>query len=64
MLSGDLMADFRQPFLDYAEQERESERVAREQRLFSGYRRSLDGPMHPQVEHEGSWLNSKHNPKN
>ena len=41
----------------------EGERVAREQRLFSGYRRSLDGPMHPQVEAEGSWLNNPRNPK-
>ena len=43
----------------------EGERVAREQRLFSGYRRSLnDGEPMPGIEAEGSWLSSKHNPKN
>ena len=42
----------------------EGERVNREQIFFSGYRRSLDGPMMPGVEDEGSWINSRHNPAN
>ena len=42
----------------------ESVRVNTEQQLHAGYRRSLDGPMMPGVEAEGSWLNSKHNPRN
>ena len=43
----------------------EGERVAREQRLFSGYRRSLnDGEPMPGLDDEKSWLNNPRNPRN
>lgn len=58
------MADFRQPTDPYMVQEHESERIKQEQVFFGGYRRSLNGPMMPGVEAEGSWINSRHNPEN
>lgn len=52
------------PEVEYLSDHFVSVRVNVEQQFYSGYRRSIDGPMHPQVEAEGSWLNNPRNPKN
>lgn len=58
------MSDFRQPPLDYMAEHLREKQLAEEQQFYAGYRRPLNGPMMPGVEEEGSWLASRHNPKN